>query len=75
MLRRRDGHHRDDDDPQADFRHPGRGILGVHNARREGLNCLVWLTANRAYRFHMANAAFRPMLLCLGVIEHVLSHD
>lgn len=49
--------------------------LGVNNARRKGLNRRVRLIANRAYRFHSANAALGLIMLTLGPIEHVLPHE
>jgi transposase len=50
-------------------------ILGVNNARHEGLNRRVRLIINRAYGFHSATAALALIMVTLGPIKHVLPHE
>jgi len=49
--------------------------LGVNNARHEALNRRVRMIVNRAYGFHSANAALALVMLTVGPITHVLSHE
>jgi transposase len=49
--------------------------LAANSARHEGLNRRVRLIINRSYGFHSANAVLALIMVTLGPITHVLSHE